>query len=238
MSDEEQDIEGGEQEDSPETEDIDIEIEPTEPTRGSRGVWFVIVLIIILAALAWYAYWAMQQAREHERQLQAKEARVQQYRMQQRQIGQQLNKGLAKLEDGDVAAVMDAIEKAGQGLSSLVSQAASNEDTNEAARIRVAANQAQKAADELKAKQSELIQLAHEQLTSLQESLGVTPKKLKPPAEEIPKETEETKAKKAPPAPTKVGPGPPGPLGRGGIAPGPPGIPPRPPGPSIGDIGG
>lgn len=221
MPEDENASEGPEQEDIPEAEEIDIEIEPTKSTGGSRGVWFVIVLIIILAALAWYAYWAMQQAREHERQRQAKEVRIQQYRMQQRQIGQQLSKVLTKLEDGDVAAAMAAIEKAGQRLSSLVSQAASNEDTNEAARIRVAANQAQKAADELQAKQSELIQLAREQLTSLQESLGVTPKKLKPPAEEIPKETEETKAKKAPPAPTKVGPGPPGPSG--------PPTPPRPP---------
>ena len=131
MSDEEQDMEGGEQEESPETEDIDIEIEPTKCTGGSRGVWFVIVLIIILAGLAWYALWAKQQA--DLQALQEEQARVQQYRMEELQIGKQLNKALETLEAGNVSAAIAELKKAATQLRTLASKASSNDDPDEAA---------------------------------------------------------------------------------------------------------
>jgi len=182
MSDDEKGMEGGEQEESPETEDIDIEIEPPKSTGGSRGVWFVIVLIIILAALAWYA-------------LQEKQARVQQYRMQERQIGKQLNQGLENLEASNVSAAIAGLEKASTQLRTLASKASSNDDSEEAARIQLTLNETNKALTELKQKQNELAELTREKLTSLQRKLGVSPQKAPKSIEEAPKESEETEAK-------------------------------------------
>ncbi len=193
MSDDEKGMEGGEQEESPETEDIDIEIEPPKSTGGSRGVWFVIVLIIILAALAWYALWAKKQA--DLRALQEKQARVQQYRMQERQIGKQLNQGLENLEASNVSAAIAGLEKASTQLRTLASKASSNDDSEEAARIQLTLNETNKALTELKQKQNELAELTREKLTSLQRKLGVSPQKAPKSIEEAPKESEETEAK-------------------------------------------
>jgi len=193
MSDDEKGMEGSEQEESPETEDIDIEIEPPKSTGGSRGVWFVIVLIIILAALAWYALWAKKQA--DLRALQEKQARVQQYRMQERQIGKQLNQGLENLEASNVSAAIAGLEKASTQLRTLASKASSNDDSEEAARIQLTLNETNKALTELKQKQNELAELTREKLTSLQRKLGVSPQKAPKSIEEAPKESEETEAK-------------------------------------------
>ncbi|MCK4324870.1 MAG: hypothetical protein KAW89_10090 [Armatimonadetes bacterium] len=219
MSDDEKGMEGGEQEESPETEDIDIEIEPTKSTGGSRGVWFVILLIIILAALAWYALWAKQQA--DLQALQEKEARVQQYRMQELQIGKQLNKALESLEAGNVSAAIAGLEKATTQLRTLASKASSNDDSEEAARIQLTLNETKKALTELEEKQNELAELTREKLTSLQRKLGVSPQEAPKSTEEAPEESEETEAKEetkkpeaGPPIPTPPGPGPPIPAPR------------------------
>ncbi len=219
MSDDEKGMEGGEQEESPETEEIDIEIEPTKPTGGSRGVWFVIVLIIILAGLAWYALWAKQQA---DRQaLEAKQDRVQQYRMQERQIGKQLNKALESLKAGNVSAAIEGLDKATTQLRTLASKASSNDDSEEAGGIQLTLNQTKKALTELEEKQNELAELTREKLTSLQRKLGVTPQETPKSIEEAPEESEETEAKEetkkpeaGPPIPTPPRPGPPIPAPR------------------------
>jgi len=193
MSDEEKSVEGGEQGETPETEDIDIEIEPSKPTRGSRGVWFVIVLIIILAALAWYALWAKQQA--DLQALQEKEARVQQYHMQERQIGKQLNKGLDSLNAGSTSAAIEALEKAATQLRTLASKASNNDDAEEAARIQLTISGTKNALSELKQKQNELAELTREKLTSLQRKLGISPQKASKSTEKAPKEGEKTEVK-------------------------------------------
>jgi len=151
MSDDEKGIEGGEQEESPETEDIDIEIEPPKPTGGSRGVWFVIVLIIILAGLAWYALWAKQQA--DLQALQEKQARVKQYRVEKQQIGKQLNKGLESLDAGNVSAAIEQLKKAATQLRTLASKASSNDDSEEAASVQLILSGNNKALTELEQKQ-------------------------------------------------------------------------------------
>jgi len=194
MSDEEKGIEDSEQEESPKTEEIDIEIEPTKPTGGSRGVWFVIVLIIILAALAWYALWAKKQA--DLRALQEKQARVQQYRMQERQIGKQLNQELQSLDASNVSAAIAGLEKASTQLRTLASNASSNDDADEAARIQLAAKEASNALSELEQKQKELVELTREKLTSLQRKLGVSPQEApKSAEEEAQKQSKETEVK-------------------------------------------
>jgi len=219
MSDDEKGTEGGEQEESPETEDIDIEIEPTKSTGGSRGVWLVIVLIIILAGLAWYALWAKQQA--DLQALQEKQARVQQYRMQELQIGKQLNKALETLEAGNVSAAIEGLEKATTQLRTLASKASSDDDSEEAAHIQLAINETKKALTELEEKQNELAELTREKLTSLQRKLGVSPQEAPKSTEEDPEESEQTEAKEeakkpeaGPPVPTPPGPGPPMPAPR------------------------
>ena len=219
MSDDEEGMEGGEQEESPETEDIDIEIEPTKSTGSSRGVWFVIVLIIILALLAWYALWAKQQA--DLQALQEKQARVQQYRMQEGQIGKQLNKGLDSLEAGNVSAAIEGLEKAATQLRALASKAISNDDSDEAASIQLTVNEANKALTELEQKQNELAELTREKLTLLQRKLGVSPQEAAKSTEKAPIESEETEAKEetkkpeaGPPKPTPPRPGPPIPAPR------------------------
>ncbi len=219
MSDDEKGMEGGEQEESPETEDIDIEIEPTKSTGGSRGVWFVILLIIILAALAWYALWAKQQA--DLQALQEKEARVQQYRMQELQIGKQLNKALESLEAGNVSAAIAGLEKATTQLRTLASKASSNDDSEEAARIQLTLNETKKALTELEEKQNELAELTREKLTSLQRKLGVSPQEAPKSTEKAPRESKETEAKEeteqtegGPPKPIPPKPGPPIPAPR------------------------
>ncbi len=207
MSDDEKGMEGAEQEEIPETEDIDIEIEPTKSTGGSRGVWFVIVLIIILAGLAWYALWAKEQA---DRQaLEAKQDRIQEYQIQERQIGKQLNKGLESLETGNVSAAIEGLEKAATQLRTLASRASSNDDSDEAARIRLTLNEANKALTELEEKQNELAELTREKLTSLQRKLGVSPQEAPKSTEKAPGESKETEAKEetkkpgaGPPKPT------------------------------------
>ncbi len=193
MSDEEKDTEGGEQEEFPETEEIDIEIESAEPSGGSRGVWFVIVLIIILAALAWYALWAKNQA--DLQALQDKQDRILQYQMQERQIGKQLNKGLDSLEAGDISATIEQLRNASTQLLSLASNAASNNDSDEAARIQLIANQTQNAVAELQQKQDELAQLTREKLTSVQRNLGISPREAPKSTEKAPEEGKETEAK-------------------------------------------
>jgi len=213
MADEEKGIEGGEQEESPEAEDIDIEIEPPKSTGGSRGVWFVIVLIIILAALAWYALWAKQQA--DLQALQEKEARVQQYRMQERQIGKQLNQGLQSLDAGNVSAAIEQLKKAATQLRTLASKASSNDDSEEAARIQLTLNETNKALTELEQKQNELAELTREKLTALQGKLGVSPQEAPKSTEKAPKQSEETEAKeeteKTEEGPSKITPPRPGP---------------------------
>ena len=146
MPEEENTTEGSEQEEIPEAEEIDIEIEPSQSTCGSRGVWFVIVLIIILAALTWYALWAKQQAEQQAQQ--EKQARVQQYRMQEQNIGKQLNEATQMLDANDLAGAMEVLEGATTRLSSLATQAASNEDTGQASLIRTKLNKAQSAVAE------------------------------------------------------------------------------------------
>ena len=219
MSDDEKGMEGGEQEERPETQDIDIEIEPTKCTGGSRGVWFVILLIIILAGLAWYALWAKQQA--DLQALQEKQARVQQYRMEELQIGKQLNKTLETLEAGNVSAAIEGLEKATTQLRTLASKASSNDDSEEAAIIQLTLNETKKALTELEEKQNELAELTREKLTSLQRKLGVSPQEAPKSIEEAPEESEETEAKEetkkpeaGPPIPTPPGPGPPIPAPR------------------------
>ncbi len=193
MSDEEKSVEGDEQGETPETEDIDIEIEPSKPTGGSRGVWFVIVLIIILAALAWYALWAKNQADLQARE--AKQDRAQDYKMQQRQIGKQLNKGHDSLEAGNTSAAIEALEKATTQLSTLASRANSNDDPEEAARIQLTISGTNNALTELKQKQNELAELTREELTLLQRKLGVSPQKAPESTEKAPKEGEKTEVK-------------------------------------------
>ncbi len=213
MSDEEKDVEGGEQEENPETEEIDIEIEPSKPTRGSRGVWFVIVLIIILAALAWYALWAKQQA--EQRALLEKQARLQEYQMEEQQIGKQLNKGLESLETGSTSAAIAQLQKAATQLRTLASKASSNNDSEEAARIQLVVTEINNALTELEQKQNELTELTREKLTSLQRRLGVSPQKAPKSAKEAAKEGKKTKAKKetekAEEGPPKLAPHLPGP---------------------------
>ncbi len=219
MSDEEKGIEGDEQEESPETEEIDIEIEPTKSTCGSRGVWFVIVLIIILAALAWYALWAKQQA--DLQALQDKQARLQQYQIQEQQIGKQLNKGLESLDAGNASAAIEALEKATTQLRILASKASSNDDPEEAARIQLTVTETNNALTELEQKQNELAELTREKLTSLQRKLGVSPQEAPKSTEKAPKEGEKTEVKEetektegGPPKPTPRPPGPPIPVPR------------------------
>ncbi len=199
MSDDEKGIEGGEQEESPETEDIDIEIEPPKPTGGSRGVWFVIVLIIILAGLAWYALWAKQQA--DLQALQEKQARVKQYRVEKQQIGKQLNKGLESLDAGNVSAAIEQLKKAATQLRTLASKASSNDDSEEAASVQLILSGNNKALTELEQKQKELAELTREKLTALQGKLGVSPQKAPQSIEEAPKESQvpETKTEMAKP---------------------------------------
>jgi len=212
MSDEEKGIEGDGQEESPETEEIDIEIEPSKPTGGSRGVWFVIVLIIILAALAWYALWAKQQA--EQRALQEKQTRLQQYQMQERQIGKQLNKGLESLDAGNASAAIKALEKATTQLRILASKASSNDDSEEAALMQLTVTETKNALTELEQKQNDLAELTREKLTSLQRKLGVSPQEAPKSTEEVPKEGEKTEVKeeteKTEGGPPKLTPRPPG----------------------------
>ncbi len=219
MSDEEKNIEGGEQEEGPETEEIDIEIEPPKSAGGSRGVWFVIVLIIVLAALAWYALWAKKQA--DLQALQEKQARIQQYQVEKRQIGMQLNQGLQSLEAGNVSAAIDELKKATTQLRALANKASSNDDADEAASIQLILSGSSAALTELEEKQEELAKLAREKLTALQEKLGVSPQEAPKSIEKAPKESEapETKPEAAepkggPPKATPPAPGPPVPAPR------------------------
>ncbi len=192
MPEDENITEGPEQEEASEAEEIDIEIEPSAPTGGSRGVWFVIVLIIILAALAWYALWAKKQA--EQRELQEKQVRTQQYQMQEHQIGEQLNKATQMLDANDLAGAMEVLKGATTRLSSLATQAASNEDTAQATRIHTKMNKAKSAVAEIEEKQDELVELARGKVLAIQKQLGVSPPPKKE-AEEAPKEEETTEAK-------------------------------------------
>ena len=219
MSDEEKGIEGGEQEESPEAEEIDIEIEPSKPTGGSRGVWFVILLIIILALLAGYALRAKRQA--DLQALQDKQDRAQHYHMQEQQIGKQLNKGHESLEAGNTSAAIEALEKATTQLRTLASKASNNDDAEEAARIQLTISGTKKALTELEQKQNELAELTREKLTSLQRKLGVSPQEAPKSTEKAPKEGEKTEVKEetektegGPPKPTPRPPGPPIPVPR------------------------
>ncbi len=189
MPEEENTTESSEQEEIPEAEEIDIEIEPSESTGGSRGVWFVIVLIIILAALAWYALWAKQQAEQQAEQ--EKQARVQQYRMQEQKIGKQLNEATQMLDANDLAGAMEVLEGATTRLSSLATQAASNEDTGQAALIRTKLDKAKSAVAEIEELQSEIVELVRGKVIAIQKQLGVSPPPKKE-AEEAPEEEEIT----------------------------------------------
>ena len=215
MSDEERDLAGDEPEETSGTEEIDIEIGPSKPAGGSRA-WFVIILIIILAGLALYALWAKKQAEQRELEAQQAQARAQQYRMQEQQIGKQLNKGLESLDSGDTAAAIEQLQKASTELRTLATAASSNDDTDDAARIQLTLNETQTALTELQQKQDELAGLAREKLTSLQRKLGVSPQEAPQSTEQAVEEGQATgteqeteKTEGGPPEPTPRLPGPP-----------------------------
>jgi len=193
MAEEENITEGPEQKETPETEEIDIEIEQPKSTGGSRGIWFVIVLIIILAALAWYALRAKQQA--EERALQEQQVRAQQYQMQEQRIGKQLNEAAEMLDANDVAGTIELLEGTAKGLSILATQAVSNGDTAYATRIRSKITDAKNALAEIKEKQNELVGLVRDKVIAVQKKLGVSP----PPKKEVEAAPEEQKTTEAKP---------------------------------------
>jgi len=172
MAEEENITEGPEQKETPETEEIDIEIEQPKSTGGSRGIWFVIVLIIILAALAWYAY-----------------------QMQEQRIGKQLNEAAEMLDANDVAGTIELLEGTAKGLSILATQAVSNGDTAYATRIRSKITDAKNALAEIKEKQNELVGLVRDKVIAVQKKLGVSP----PPKKEVEAAPEEQKTTEAKP---------------------------------------
>lgn len=200
MAEDENKPETTEQPESEGPEDIDIAIEEPE-FRSSRGTWFVVVLIIVLAAVAWYLFWAMEQAKKQERQ--EKQARIEGYRLQEKQIAKGLSDTFSMLDEGDAAGAIKALEKSAKRLSSLAVRAAANEDTDESDLIRLKAQQAKNSLNKINAKQAELVELTRENIISLQRALGLkgvrkAPEEpapqpaeevmLKPPAQEMPDE--------------------------------------------------
>ncbi len=171
MSEDELNTEGEEQSESQEPAEIDIEIEETPPAGGGRGVWTVIVLIIILAAIAWYLFWAIGKAQEREEL--EREARLQAYSIQQRQIGRELDGAFEMLEDNDVAGAVEALSQAALHLRTLASRAAADQDTAESTQIELKAKQAEDSAAEIAAMQAELVELSREKMAALQRSLGL-----------------------------------------------------------------
>jgi hypothetical protein len=181
------------------SEEIDIELEEPRP-RGGRGAWFVIVLLIVLAALAWFLFQALEQAKE--RAAQEKADRARHYQAVQRTVGQDLGGALAALEEGDVGAVVSALQAASKDLGTLAAEADGAKDADEASQIRMTARQVDDALAEIETMHDELVGLARDRVATLQQAMGVQPTEQEPPEEEAVEEPEVT-AEEAPEATPK-----------------------------------
>ncbi len=178
-------------------EEIDIELEAPQQPRGRKGwsVGTVIVLLVIVAALAWYLFWAVGQAQEREQS--AREAREQGYQAQLVKIGSDLAEAIEANEQGDVMAAIQALEAATSQIGGVTSSAAAAGDDEYSQIVSLKKQAAQRAVDEVTAKQTELQELLADKLREVQQELGVEQAKVAEPKEEEPTEPEEEESVEA-----------------------------------------
>ena len=202
------------------TDDIDIEIDEPKAGRG-RSAWWVIVVIIVLAAVVWYLIQGLEQRARQER-----EQRAQTYRMEEQNIGRQLDQALQLLSDKKTTEAIGAFAQAESALRMLADQAAGNKDADESARIQSDAAQVNRAMTDIRALEVQLAEAVREKITLVQRTLGVSGQSGKPEAKPGPE------AQPGPPA--TAGPAPMPPVGTAPVPGGAPTGPPlRPlPGPS------